>query len=960
MSVSAESVNSAEFSITRAVLYCCLVVFPFFILYVEMERFFAAETAGRRTEVFEQTEKQLLKFSEYAEDARFFHLLLQKSFAPGNADGIAANQVKKTSMSLKKQFPEAFTFMFWDKDGKLIASASDENRFSFLSRKLNVFLKAIRQETLAGLHAAEGFNVKFDKELRLLRQFLGPFVTPEELTKPFLGDSSAGCFLLHGRGDRVLGWYETYKEFSVLVFISEKVKGRLKGPEFLQNQLAGRFPGVDFLLFDEQEQCLFPRQPAELQGKVLINFGKFRQLVPAEQVESDGDYFNFQKLNQRWWAVAIVNRSCFADVTAATGRFMAMLLAAGVLVSFILYCYFLVNENPLYSVKSRLILIFAYIIFIPALVFFVVSLDSLKQKEKQTVTEKAVQAFQFITSIDNQFRGFLHGKAEKLNFTIDSLLKGYSGSRIDAVFLASAASYINNSFNPDTLIISDHTGADLLNSLYSKTIQDDFLRKTAAGELLAYLNCGIKNQYSPDEGIAQGFALNFEENYRKFVPFALSNITYISYLNTLRDQKSGRFVNLVQLFWLEKQMHYDYLKTVADSAGKTRHRKMFFAVPELRKEYPDTSNFPELHSFFEKVRLNGPSQQSLTGSDGRSYLAFGQGGTHLNSAIMTVIIDTDELLDEIRKLRKNLWMLAGLSLLMTLSLFHLLSYYLIVPINALAAGVEMFKGKNYSHRIDLPLENEFGSLAKSIDRSLENLQELEIAKTVQESLVPQGALEVGEFSVVARTSTMTSLGGDYYDFVVDAEKNLTVLMADVAGHGVQAALLMAMAKSVLLLDNASRIEPENLMAGLNRTFCNLRKAEISTMMTGQIIHISHEGQIQFLNAGHCPPLVVAENGLTSRLIENNSLPFGFSARRVFSGMPVELHPGETMILYSDGILECASRDNEILGPEGFRKIAVDSYHSDTAVFLENLFRAYESWATSQQDDITFVLIRHRK
>lgn len=959
MSVCAKSVDGTGYSITRAVLYVCLIIFPFIILYIEMERFFALEIADRRSEIFDKAGRQLLRFSEYTDDARFFHLLLQKSFAAEATKKDTEAWVAGRSQMLKKLFPETFTFIFWDKSGNLMASASDDTRFSFLSKKLNVLLGTIRRETIAGAHTEDGFSEKFAGDMRLLRQFLGPFATPEVLVKPFLNDASAGCFQLHARGDRVLGWYSACDDFSVLVYISDKIRGRLSGPDFLQKQLKGRMPGIDFILIDEQQQKLVPSQTEPLNSRIFLNFGKFRRLVPSEQLVSEGDYFNYQKLNQRWWVAAVLQRGLFASVSATTGRFMARIFVYFVLVTFILYCYFMVHENPLHSVKSKLIAIFAYIIFIPALVFTVVSFDYLKQKEKQFVTEQAVEAFQYLTSVDNQFRGFLHAKASELNQTFAGLFPRGSES-FTVASLASAAASVNAGFKPDTFVFSDASGADLLKAAYANTIKDDFLRKTAARELLTYLNCNATNQYNPDDGIANGFARSFSENHQKLMPFTLANTTYLSYLNALRKPVTGEYAYLMQLFWPEKQMHVEYLNRVVAASSAAKQKQFFFAMPDMGKTLPEPVNLPGLRPFFEKVLQHGPSQQKLAGQDGRTYMVFGQGGTNVNSALMAVVVDSATLNDEIGRFRKNLWIMAGLSLLMTLSLFQILGYYLILPINALAGGVEMVKRRNYSYRIDMPFDNEFGQLGKSIDRSLENLQELEIARTVQESLLPQQSLAFGPFSISARTRIMTTLGGDYFDFVVDAENNLTVLMADVAGHGVQAGLLMAMAKSVLLLNNVARVEPEKLMEGLNRTFCTLRKAEISTMMTGQVVHISREHAVSFFNAGHCPPLIISDGGRTLRLLECHSLPYGFSAKRKFSGMPVDLQPGETMLLYTDGILECVNANREILGMDGFKNAAMKAWNENPEVFLENLFGVFDSWAASQQDDISFVLIRHGK
>ena len=926
------------------------------MLFVELERYFAVELAARKTEVHNLAGKELLKLSESANDARFFHLLLQQSFS-------AKKQFSESSLSdtvkrLKKAFPETLTFIFWDKNGNVLNDLSDDKRFGFLLKKLNVLMKNVQHDTFAGLHSQSSFAEKYDKDLRLLRQFLGPFVTTEALTSPFVDNSHAECIELHGRGTRVLGWFRALADFSVFAFVSDRIKGRLIGPRLLNSQLATRIPGVTFCLLDEFELRVSEEQPGNLSGQILLNFGKFRRLAANEQLESDHHYFSFQKLNQRWWAVAIMNKESLNLASARAGQVVAMLIAVLAIISLILYCYFLVHDNPLHSVRARLVLIFVYIVFIPALIFTVIGIDYIKQKEKQGFTDQAARSSQLLSSIDQQFNGFIHERAAQLNRRFSKTWPGTAP--IDEDAMASMAVELHHDFAPDTIAFSNRSGTDILKKAYARTIKDDFLRKTGAKELLSYLNSYQSGNYDPADGIANGFALSFNMNHQKFMPFAHSNNTYFSYLNTLRDPKNQSFAYLIQIFWPEWQLHEEYFRSRHTAARGGDNQMTYIYFPGQRRAYPSIDGFPELQGFFENVRQNGPAQQRIQDRHGNSYLVFGQAGSHLSSAILAVGVRVEQLDRSIAELKHRLWFLAGLSLIMTLSLFHLLTHYLILPIRELAAGVEMVKNRSYTHRIAVPFNNEFGRLGQSINRSLENLQELEIAKTVQESLLPQSSLDLGQFLVFARTRAMTTLGGDYFDFVVDRSNNATILMADVAGHGVQAALLMAMAKSVLMLNSSGSVNPEALMEALNRTFVTLRKSDISTMMTGQIMQISDAGSISYTNAGHCPPLIVSENGKSVTELSHPSLPFGFSLNRKFSTISLKTQPGDAIILYSDGILECENKDGVALGDTGFREMAGQCFTEDPAGFIDNLYRAYDGYTESQQDDITFVLIKHKE
>ncbi|NLF98229.1 MAG: SpoIIE family protein phosphatase [Candidatus Riflebacteria bacterium] len=938
-------------------LYFCLAVFPLLMLYVELVRYFELETGARRSELYQLAGRELLKLSEYAEDARFFHAVLKNEFST-DLHSQGEQELKVRVARLKNDYPGVFSFIFWDRNGDVMTSLSDDTRYNFLLRKLNLMLDAVRLDTRAGRHVEAGFGDKYNRDLRMLRQFLGPFITPEGLTRPFLDAGIAACFQMHARGDRTLGWYESTSNYSVLAYVSAEVRGALTGPRKLCQSLQGKWPEMSFYLLDEREAELEPSAGGTVSKDILINFGKFKKLAPREHLESDSHFYAFQKLNERWWGVAAIEKSSIGNVASLAGGLLARTVMAALILLFVAGCYFLVHDNPLHSVRVKLASVFAYTIFIPALVFGVVAFDYLKQQEKQAVSEYSARSFQLLTSIDSQFKGYLHDRATEINLVVEKILADKSAEEVNKL-AASFSNTIFSQFAPDTLVIADNSGKDILNAEYARTLKDDHLRKNAAEELIAYLNADKDKLHLPSKGVAEGFLLSFPLNYRRLLPFTLSSTTFISYLNLVRSSDDNRFSHLIQIFWHEKDVHLAFFRQIAAKSVASNRQRLFISFIETGKIWPQNEDIPGLAAFTEKVRQQGPSYEKLTDCNGKVWLAAGQAGTGLGSAILTVLVDHELLQRDVGRLTNRIWSLVGWSVLVILSLLYILGHYLIMPIKALADGVDMVRNKNYSYRISMPQDNELGRLGHSIDESLENLQELEIARTVQESLLPQDSLDLASYFVVARTRSMTSMGGDYYDFIVDSDNNAAILMADVAGHGIQAALMMAMAKSALLLNDSACSEPEVIMSALNRTFCTLRKSSITTMMTGQIISISCTGAISLLNAGHCPPLFISSSREITTVC-NHALPFGFAPRRKFESMPIAMSAGDIMILYSDGILECANRQGRMLGEEGFADLARNCYDTDCTRYLDNLFNAYDRWAASQQDDITFVMIRRKE
>jgi len=927
------------------------------MVYLELESLFAVELSNRRQNLYEKANLELLKFNEVSEDTRFFHLLLKKEFAQVKSKPELSG-LKILKDRLNKNYPGFFSFVFWSSDGKLIKSLSDDTRFSFLSRKLNVFLKTVRKRTREGLNDDEKFMEYCQRELRIQRQFLGPFITPEGLFKPFLPDFSAACFQLHGRGERMLGWYDKGDSFSVLVYVSDKIRGRLTGPRYLCHSLEKRIPGLTFFLFDEQEHNFIPELSEQIQRQAGINFGKFRKLVSDNNLNSESYSFNFQKLNQRWWAGVAIDRNQIGEVSTFAGQTFALLAVAFALTLYILYCYFLVHKNPWHSVRAKLVLIFCYSLFIPAIVFSVLGFEYLAQKKQQTLALIADQTFQILTSIDNQFKSFLYERANEINKICNSYFVAEKNINFD-VSVASFTRSVVEGFDPDTLIIADENGSDVLGGAWSQTIKSGVLRKTASKELIAYLNGGSSNAFKPSEGVSEGFILSFPINHQRMLPFTLNNKTFISYLNTLRDSVTGKFSHIIQIFWRETEMHREFLEKMHEFSRSNNSERFLYSMPSEKYIRSQNLNYRGSSKFLAKVRQKGSAHAWLEIEPGKPVLAFGQVGRNLEAVVLVMLIDGSALYYPVDDLKDRLKRLAGWSLLTSLSLFYILSHFLITPIRAMKEGVDMVRNKKFNFRIQMGANNEFGRLSNSIDSALENLQELEIAKTVQDSLLPQESLELEKYSIVAKTCSMTSLGGDYYDFFSDSENNSVIFMADVAGHGVQAALMMAMAKAVFLVKENACNDPSGILSAMNRTFCELRKSDITTMMTGQLLKIAADGGILFFNAGHCPPLIVASEGKEVSMLNVPAVPFGFKPGREFSPTDLNIKPQETIILYSDGIVESSNRQGVMLGQDGFMEMARSCYHDDSRVYLENLFSAYENWASIQQDDITFVLIRRK-
>jgi sigma-B regulation protein RsbU (phosphoserine phosphatase) len=205
---------------------------------------------------------------------------------------------------------------------------------------------------------------------------------------------------------------------------------------------------------------------------------------------------------------------------------------------------------------------------------------------------------------------------------------------------------------------------------------------------------------------------------------------------------------------------------------------------------------------------------------------------------------------------------------------------------------------------------------------------------------------------------MTSLGGDYYDFISLGENKTGIVLGDVAGHGVPAGLLMAMAKAaVLMADEEEKQNPTLLTQAVHQMFIKIKNRQLKKMMTFQYLTIeAHTGEVNFTNAGHCFPIIIRPQKQEAEFIEQIALPLGISKKSAYPSLSFKINPGEALLLYTDGIVEAVNEKGEDYGFERLKNTICSTYDPNPEVFYENLYQNYCNWSPAKDDDLTLIII----
>ena len=236
--------------------------------------------------------------------------------------------------------------------------------------------------------------------------------------------------------------------------------------------------------------------------------------------------------------------------------------------------------------------------------------------------------------------------------------------------------------------------------------------------------------------------------------------------------------------------------------------------------------------------------------------------------------------------------------------------------------------------------------------------ELNIASKMQASMLPQKLPEVKGYSIAASMNPAAYVGGDFYDSFMTDENHLVLVIADVTGKGVYAALLAASVQTSLRCNARPDSRPSELLARLNKEILekNLDKMFV-TVWIG--ILDTTTGIMTTSNAGHEYPLLNTD-GLYEKYKDKHGLPAGARLKSVYTDCEIHLTKGSSLFVYTDGVTEAVNKDGERFGTD--RLIAVLNENPDKLPdeILSNLKHSVSDCfaeGTEQFDDITMMCIR---
>lgn len=236
--------------------------------------------------------------------------------------------------------------------------------------------------------------------------------------------------------------------------------------------------------------------------------------------------------------------------------------------------------------------------------------------------------------------------------------------------------------------------------------------------------------------------------------------------------------------------------------------------------------------------------------------------------------------------------------------------------------------------------------------------ELEIAASIQRSILPLALPERPECLLRAVTQPARELGGDFYDFFwVDSER-LGFVLGDVSGKGVPAAIYMASCSSMLRTVALTGLSPAECVNQINRHLCDRNEPSMFVTLVYGVLELSL-GRVSYVNCGHLPPLLL-RRGTPTLLDAQAGLPLGVLPGS-YEEMVLELQSGDRVLLYSDGVTETMNPDRGEFGEESLLQIVGGLAAADAQGVLDGILQGLQEFARGQPpwDDTTLLLLEYR-
>lgn len=434
-------------------------------------------------------------------------------------------------------------------------------------------------------------------------------------------------------------------------------------------------------------------------------------------------------------------------------------------------------------------------------------------------------------------------------------------------------------------------------------------------------------------------------------------------------------LSLSDLFSYGGHKKYDYYMVMALSREDFQYNYLTRAIPAANRNelglrvivcsasndfIPQYEADETLLSLTKRFNTYPTKEAIVVNHKGVDYIAMGFECKHIEGNKIIGLYPLDIIDEHVKARRNDIILISVLSLLITLALSFAIIKAFLTPLYEITAGAKAIEQKNFEYRLPELGRDEFGAMGKIFNDVMVDFDELSVAGTIQEQLLPSAPIETGRFSLYGKSVAMGALGGDYFDFIELEDNKFCVALGDVAGHGVGSSLIMAMAKAALIqLDDLWK-EPLKIITRLHEMIYMSKTKNQRKIMTFQYMYVDgNSGEALYSNAGGCSPFIIRKNSGTVEELKLPGAVLGAFKKGKFSEANVNFETGDAIVFYTDGIVECKNKNGEMLGYDNLKLLLQRCWDSDSETFYKKIYKEYLDYIGSEDnagDDLTMIVM----
>ena len=456
------------------------------------------------------------------------------------------------------------------------------------------------------------------------------------------------------------------------------------------------------------------------------------------------------------------------------------------------------------------------------------------------------------------------------------------------------------------------------------------------------------------------------------------------------------------------QEMFDILQDIKTNNREVQYLYLFTLDPESKSGVyildADTSEsacpmgtwdiiYPENYAVFEDPERGFPAYITRTEEFGWLCSAgapvIAEDGTVVAYAMIEVSMN-DVMSDRTDFLRSISLVMAGVTILLAILFILLVNHSIVLPINRLAAAASSFvdeknaeeKGPSGISQLNIHTGDEIEALYKAvkkmeidIDQFIVHISkitaekerigaELNVATQIQADMLPRifpAFPERKEFDIYATMNPAKEVGGDFYDFFLIDEDHLAVVIADVSGKGVPAALFMVIAKTLIKNHAQNRETPGSVFTQTNAQLCEGNDAGLFVTAWMGVLEIS-TGQFVYVNAGHNPPLLKHAGGGYEWLKSRPGFVLAGMEGIRYRENSLQMEPGDCLYLYTDGVTEATNEKQELFGEIRLQTVLNETPDLPVDRLLQKVKQSIDTFAgeAEQFDDITMLGLEYKE